>query len=125
MSRVIFWGVRQVHKGWPKAIGCIGSSSCGLIAPCSPAAPALPGKGWNLGQGCWEHPPTASAGSCQRRSFILGRTKLMLPACERVILGDGNTPRSSGLASSAATQLSELLLPLLWRGEFFFAFIRK
>lgn len=124
MSQVIFWGMRQVRKGWPKAVGCIGSLSRGLIAPCSPAAPALPGKGWAPGQGCWEHPPMASAGSCQRRSFILGRIEPMLPACERVVLGDRTTLHSSGLVSSAALQPNELLVPLLWR-EIFFSFIWK
>lgn len=62
-----------------------------------------------------------SVNSCQRRSIILGMVELILLACKRVVLRDRNTLHSSSLARSAAPELSELLLPLLWRG-FFFSF---
>lgn len=61
-----------------------------------------------------------SVNSCQRRSIILGMVELILLACKRVVLRDRNTLHSSSLARSAAPELSELLLPLLWRGFFFF-----
>lgn len=71
-----------------KAVGCIGSSSCGLIPLRSHAPPALPGKGWALGQGCWLHPPMQSVNSCQ--GCILGMAELLVCGC--VDLRDRNTP---------------------------------
>lgn len=63
-----------------------------------------------------------SVHSCQKRSVTPGVAEPILLARERVVLRDTNTPRSSSLARSAAPELSELFLPLLWRG---FSFIWK
>lgn len=56
-----------------------------------------------------------SVNSCQ--SCILGMAEPLVCGC--VDLRDTNTPDSSSLAGSAAQELSELCLPLLWRGYFF------
>ena len=99
--------LRQILFMWPHR----------AVFPCFPA---LLGKGWAPGQGCWEHPPVPSVHSCQRRGIILGVVEPMLLACECLLLRDRNTLHSSSLARSAAPELSELSLPLLWRGYFFF-----
>lgn len=76
------------------------------------------------GQGCGERPPVPSVNSCPNRSVVLGGVEPLPLACGRVVLRDTNTLHSPGLARSAAQGLSEFLLPLLWRGDFF-AFIWK